>query len=47
METAYGSKAVGGEPPKEIDYHFYGAQLNAINRIEAERFPALSIRTYG
>jgi len=47
METAWRPKVADGEPPKEIGIiTFYGAQLNAIkDRIEAERFPALSIRT--
>ncbi|MEG4285080.1 DEAD/DEAH box helicase family protein [Microcoleus sp. A006_D1] len=47
METAWRPKMVEGEPPKEIGIiTFYGAQLNAIkDRIEAERFPSLSIRT--
>ncbi|MCC3582829.1 AAA domain-containing protein [Microcoleus sp. PH2017_30_WIL_O_A] len=47
METAWRPKMVEGEPPKEIGIiTFYGAQLNAIkDRIAAERFPSLSIRT--
>jgi hypothetical protein len=47
METAWRPKVADGELPKEIGIiTFYGAQLNAIkDRIEAERFPALSIRT--
>ncbi|MBD0393081.1 MAG: DNA helicase, partial [Microcoleus sp. C1-bin4] len=47
MEAAWRPKVAGGEPPKEIGIiTFYGAQLNAIkDRIEPEKFPALSIRT--
>ena len=47
METAWRPKVADGEPPKEIGIiTFYAAQLNAIkDRIEGERFPALSIRT--
>lgn len=47
MEAAWRPKVAEGEPPKEIGIiTFYGAQLNAIkDRIEAEKFPALSIRT--
>ncbi|MBE9184531.1 AAA family ATPase [Microcoleus sp. LEGE 07076] len=47
METAWRPKILEGEPPKEIGIiTFYGAQLNAIkDRIEAEKFPSLSIRT--
>ncbi|MBE9122740.1 AAA family ATPase [Tychonema sp. LEGE 07199] len=47
MENAWRPKILEGEPPKEIGIiTFYGAQLNAIkDRIEAEKFPSLSIRT--
>ncbi|MEG3937289.1 AAA domain-containing protein [Microcoleus sp. S36b_A3] len=47
MENAWRPKVLEGEPPKEIGIiTFYGAQLNAIkDRIEAEKFPSLSIRT--
>ncbi|MEG4273354.1 MULTISPECIES: AAA domain-containing protein [unclassified Microcoleus] len=47
MEIAWQPKVADGEPPKEIGIiTFYAAQLNAIkDRIEGERFPALSIRT--
>ncbi|MGL5063987.1 MAG: AAA domain-containing protein, partial [Microcoleus sp.] len=47
MEIAWQPKVAAGEPPKEIGIiTFYGAQLNAIqDRIDADKFPSLSIRT--